>query len=890
MAVQLAENLLAHARQVLAGRAAPVVVTPSSPPPLRWPVWEGAQPSDDYDAGTVGQRPDGRVMVPTNQILEPAGRQVLFPGRANDCALSPDGRLLAVKEIRSLTLIDVREGKVVARLPAAHTFAGILFSRDGQRIYTGDVKGEVLTAQRGARGEWAFGEPLRFPARAPEGTAPPPQLSDGTTLRARNSLPTGLALDRAGETLWVVLNGNNTLAEWNLAANSLRREIPVGKVPFGVALAGTDKAYVSNWGGRAPQTDEPAALAGWEPVLIDPRTNATATGTVSVVSLAMGAVVKTIEVGLHPSAILAGAGGARVFVANTHSDTVSVIDTASDEVVEEIRVAPPEADRFGSSPAALALSPRGDTLFVANATNNAVAVVVLSGRASGLRRGGTANSRVVGYIPTGWYPGGLAITPDGKTLCVANVKGIGSRTPRADGYNSHGHTASVSLIPVPGRHTLARYSARVARNNRLRRLEWLKQLPRPDAKPLPVPERLGEPSVFEHVLYVIKENRTYDQVFGDIDRANGDPSLCLFGREVTPNQHKLVDEFVLLDNFHCSGVLSADGHQWTDEAYVTDYLERAFGGFVRSYPYDGGDAMAYAPTGFLWDNALAHGKTVRSYGEMVKARITPRGTWKELYEDFLAGNRRFRIEARTTVDSLRPHLCPTFIGFPGIVTDVYRAGEFLKELKEFEATGKLPNLMIMLLPNDHTMGTRPGVPTPRAQVADNDLALGRIVDALSHSRFWPKTVVFVTEDDPQAGLDHVDGHRTVGMVLSAYSRRGGKVIHTQYNQTSMVRTIEQILGLPPMNQFDASATPMADCFTPVPDFTPYDHVPNRVPLDEMNPPLSALSGPARHWAEVSEALPLDDIDECDEETFNRVIWHSVKGVDVPYPVLVKKPR
>lgn len=839
--------------------------------PPGWPLWKGDRPADDYDAGAPGERPDGRVMVPTNQILDPAGKQVFFAGRANDCALSPDGKMLAIKDRSSLKLMDTASGDMVASLRVGHTFAGLLWAPDGRTLYSGDLQGNVQVVKRGDGGKWEAGKPLPFAARAP----------------AKASLPVGLALSADGKRLWAVLNGNNTLGEWDLAGEKAGRTIPVGRVPYGVALGPEPKAYVTNWGGRVPRAGEPSAPAPWDPIVIDPRTNSAASGTVSVVDLNAGTVTRTIEAGLHPSAILAGAGGRRIFVANTHSDTVSVIDTATDTVAEQIAVGLKDAGVFGSSPAALALAPDGKVLYVANATNNAVAVVELSATASG-QPGGPAASRVLGAIPTGWYPGGLAVSADGKTLYVANVKGIGARAGREGKYSAYGYMASVSIIPVPDAKTLAGYTARVAKNNRYLRLEEAKRQPRPGAAPRPVPERIGEPSVFEHVVYIIKENRTYDNVFGDIERGNGMPALCLFGREVTPNQHKIVDEFALLDNFHCSGSISADGHQWTDEAYCADYVERSFGGFVRSYPYDGGDAMAYSPCGFIWDNCLAHGKTIRNYGEMVKAKISPKGSWKDLWADYQAGGGKYTIEASTSIDSLRPHTSPTFIGFPGTVTDAYRAGEFLKELKGFEAAGKMPNFIIMLLPNDHTMGTSPGNPTPRAQVADNDLAVGTIVEALSKSKFWPKTAVFITEDDPQAGLDHVDGHRTVGMVISAYSRLRGKVISTQYNQTSMVRTMEQILGLPPMNQLDALATPMADCFGDTPDLTPFVHAPNQVPLDDLTPAKTALTGKALHWAKVSEALPLDDVDECDEELFDRVIWHSVKGVDTPYPRLAKR--
>jgi hypothetical protein len=401
---------------------------------------------------------------------------------------------------------------------------------------------------------------------------------------------------------------------------------------------------------------------------------------------------------------------------------------------------------------------------------------------------------------------------------------------------------------------------------------------------VPVPQRHGEPSVFKHILYVVKENRTYDQLFGDMKEGNGDANLCIFGEEVTPNHHALARQFTLLDNFYCSGVLSADGHSWTDAAYVTDYLEKAFGGFTRSYPDDGRDPLAFPSTGFLWDNALRHKKTLRVYGEFVaEAPYTPPGTtWTDLYNDHKNGTRKVPIRIKVNLKTLEPHTHPTYPYFPLTAPDAYRADLFLEDLREFEKKGEMPNLIHMSLPCDHTEGTRPNFPTPRAMVADNDLALGRIVEAVSKSKFWKDTCILVVEDDPQNGFDHVDGHRTVALAISPCTKRK-YVDHTLYNQTGMVKTIELMLGLPPMNQLDLSATPMRNCFQAAPDLTPYTCVPNKIKLDEMNPPLEKLQGAARYWAEKSLALNLDEGDKADEDTLNRIIWHATRGYDVAYP-------
>jgi YVTN family beta-propeller protein len=579
--------------------------------------------------------------------------------------------------------------------------------------------------------------------------------------------------------------------------------------------------------------------------------------------------------------------GSRLFVANANSDTVSVIDTARDEPIDTIGVKPMQELPYGSAPNALAISGDGGTLFVANGGNNAIAVLDLG------------SGEVKGFIPTGWYPGSVAIVPSADQLVVGNVKGFGSRgidfdisphlrTDRPGGYNSHDYVGSVSLVPIPGEAALAQFTEQVAINMRLPEMNRALDLKPGRTRSVPVPTHPGESSVFKHVLYIIKENRTYDQIFGDMEQGNGDPSLCMFGREVTPNHHALAEEFVLFDNFYCNGVLSADGHQWTDEGYVTDYIEKSFGGFPRSYPYDGDDAIAYSPGGFIWDHVLSKGLSFRVYGEFVKAVIVPpEATWTDIYRDYLDGIRRVEIRARANLHTLEPYLSPRFVGFPGTVQDVYRAREFTEELERFEAEGNLPNFMIMLLPNDHTEGTRPGFPTPRAMVADNDLALGRIVEAVSRSRFWPETVIFVVEDDPQAGVDHVDGRRTVAFCISPYTKRG-YVDSNHYNQNSMLRTMELIMGLPPMTQMDMAANPMLDCFQGEPNLEPYRARPNRIPLDEMNPPVAGLSGEARYFAKKSMELPLDDIDQADEGLFNRILWHSVKGDDVPYPTLQKR--
>jgi YVTN family beta-propeller protein len=850
-----------------------------------WPAAAAKAP----EPPTVGRQIDGRIVVPTNQVLQPAGQRLTFPGRPVDLALTADGRTLVVKNMHNLVFIDVAAARITQtlELPREQPFraaAGNPCARPGfsvvglqmyrGRIYASGSCAQIWVAAKGAEGRYRWDTSLRL--AKPEVGGP--------------ANPAGLALGSDNQ-LWVTATRGNCVQVLDLDRGQPKQVIPVGVAPYMVILPQPDRAYVSNWGGDPPRPGQPQARSSGTPVHINPATGVANRGTVSVLTKVNGAwrQVRTIPVGLHPSGLAASRTGKFVYVANANSDSVSVIDTGTDSVVETISTRPASRLPFGSGANALALSPDGGTLYVANGTNNCLAVVRLGAWAVEPAAGGgprLAKSTVAGLIPTDWYPGAVRLSADGRTLFVANVKGVGSLSqprPASAGKNVHDYLGSVSIIPVPDEARLAADTAMVKANDRLSfSLNGLAP-PRPGMAPTPVPERFGEPSVFEHVIYIIKENRTYDQILGDMPQGNGDPSLVQFGEAVTPNQHALARQFTLLDNFYCSGALSATGHQWTDEAYVTDYLEKTFGAFVRSYPAEGDDPLAFAASGFLWDNALRHGRTFYDFGEFTRTSYTPaHATWADLYADFRHRTHRVKITVHNNIQHLKPYTHPHCPGFPLVTPDVYRARMFIEQLHKWERRGGLPNLVFLWLPQDHTAGTTPGFPTPRAMIADNDLALGRIVEAVSRSKFWPRTVIFVVEDDPQFGLDHVDGHRTVALAISPYTRRRF-VDHTLYNQTGMVKTIELILGLAPMNQLDLSATPMRALFQAKADLTPYRAAPNRVPLDEMNPPLKALTGPRLYWAQKSLELDFSEADQADEETLNRILWHAARGYDAPYP-------
>jgi len=862
----------------------------------------------------VGRVGENRYHTPVNQILTPAGQQVELPGmRPQALALSPDGRLLVTAgKTHDLLVLEPQSGKLLQRVPlpsekqvepapaavSEHilqpdkegqlSFTGLAFAPDGSRIYLANVDGSIKVFGVGKDGTVAG----LFTMRLPPANAP----------RRKPEIPAGLAVSRDGKRLYVALNLSNRLAELDAATGNVLRLWNVGVEPYDVVLAGR-KAYVSNWGGPRPDADSVTGPAGQGTLVrVDPVRYIASEGSVSVIDLSLAephSALRTphsaLLTGLHASGMALSPNGRWLVVANAGSDTLSIIDTRSDLLVETICARQNPADLFGAQPNALTFDKSGKRLFVCNGTQNAVAVFDFA----------PGHSRLLGLIPVGWFPGAVVHDPRRNALYVANIKGVAS-TRTLDpsehaGYNTHQYHGSLSLLKVPSDRDLATHTAVALANMRYPLLKEAALPPRPGQPLRPVPQRPGEPSLIKHVVYIIKENRTYDQVLGDVREGNGDDSLCIFGERITPNQHKLARQFVLLDNTYCSGILSADGHQWADTALATDYMERSFAGFPRSYPdgmeNDDIDALAYSPAGFIWDNAIAHGKTLRDYGEfgITEAR------WKDpakkgspgfldYYHQFTSQSGEIDISSRSAIESLRPYLATNTVGWDLSIPDVFRAAQFIGELKQFEERGDFPNLSIICLPNDHTSGTKARLPTPAAQVADNDLALGQIVEAISRSRFWPQTCVFVIEDDPQDGWDHVSGYRTTAYLASPYTRRG-MTVGTQYNQTSLLRTLELMLGLPPMSQFDATATPMSDCFTDTPDLTPFAAVPSNIPLDQMNPEPRKISDPLlRKDAYASARLPLAQPDQCPEELLNRILWHAMKGSHAPYPEWAARPQ
>ena len=850
--------------------------------------------------GIAGPQANG-FATPNNQFLSPAGRLVELPGmRPTALALSPDGQLLVTSgRTNELLVLDPEMGAVRDRIRfprskipqteetddsvaqtilhpdkrAQLSFTGLTFSPDGSRIYLANVNGDIKV--------FAVGRDEKVSALAcfalPPANAP----------RRAAEIPAGIAVSRDGRKIYVACNLGNRLAEIDAATGQVLRQWDAGVEPFGVALAG-HKAYVSNWGGRRPDANSVTGPAGRGTLVRVDERGIASEGSVSIIDLEHGGEDSEVLTGLHACAIAAAPNGRHVVVANAGSDTLSVIETRTGKIVETICARRQPGDLFGAQPNALAFDRSGKTLFVCNGTQNAVAVI----------RFRPKKSEWLGLIPTGWFPAAIAFDRHRNGIEVASLKSFSHGKKRVSNgkieFNSGQYYGSISLANAPSAKQLAALTQSALDNLRYPLLAQAKLSPRARTPPRPVPERAGEPSVFHHVLYIIKENCAYDQMLGDLPGGNGDLDLCVFGERVAPNMHKAAREFTLLDNTYCCGILSADGHEWSTTAIATDYLEREFAGWPRSYPAGNQpeeiDAMAYSPAGFIWDDALSHGKTIRDFGEFTQTHVhwknparTNTPTFLDNYNDFMDGSNGISYWSEGSVTSLRPCVETNTIGWNLNVPDLYRARQFIRALHGFEQNGQMPDLTLLWLPHDHTSGTKFGFPTPAACVADNDLSFGRVLDAVSHSSFWKDTCIVAIEDDPQNGWDHVNGYRTTAYVVSPYTKRSA-VVSTQYNQTSLLRTMELILGLPPMNQMDATATPMFDCFTDTPDFTPFTAVSNNVPLNTMNPaPKKVADRQLRKDAYISDRLPFEKEDQCPADVLSHIIWRAMKGSQIPYP-------
>ena len=842
-----------------------------------------------YDDSTLKSQ-GALTLMPFNRLVRSAGTVVTFgdprlENHALDFAVLPDNKHLVVEDRYGIAVLDMASRQIVHRWSMRDgsetrslmsTYSGIkAFAYDGH-VYI--VWGAGNTSQSAlVIAEWDTSGIKNVSPVAMKAVAP-----------AKTALPNDIAVQiEAGVPyLYFVLNGNDQLVKMRFADRQIVWTAPTGVAPYGLRVVG-GKVYVTNWAGPVV-TDSSLENAGtpWGTAYTNPVTGATARGSLSIIDAGNGKSLGELALGLHPNAIVCSPDSLYLYICNGNSDNVSVVDVRREAVVDSIPVGlfSGNVTYYGSSPNALATDAAGRMLYVANGFDNAVCAIRLGSTDA---TGGTGRSEVQGYIPTEAYPGGVTLL--NNTLYVANLEAKGPWVPgpasggSAQAYTIHQDLASISIIPLPSKKELKSYSRAVREQSLLFRLALTNRAPRKDVAPRPVPARIGEPSVFKHVVYIIKENKTYDQVYGDVPEGRGMPQLCIYGDSVTPNQHRLSHDFSLLDNYYASGKSSAEGHQWADAAMTSDYVEKMVRAWFRSYPHRQEDALVYNRNGFIWNNALDHGKKVRVYGEACTTRYDPALKWADIYKGW-QDQRDQGFVNTTTIARLRPIISPAYPDCDNLVfTDQLRADIFIHDLHaaEEQSGDNLPDLMVLSLPDDHTAGISPNFPVPQAMVADNDLAVGRIIEAITHSRFWDSTVVFITEDDSQSGWDHISASRTTGLVISPYSVIG-HAIHTNYNQTGIVRTIEQILSLPPMNVMDATALPLFDCFSDQKAAYTYTHLANIVPLDKMNKAMAATKGREANYARASATEAFKDVDGGNDELMNRILWFAAKG-EQPYP-------
>ena len=775
--------------------------------------------------------PDGRTtLLPNGWRLQPAGRAVTLGNMPLGMLESPTGRYLVVSMSGylqpGLAVVDTRRMDVEERVTLENAWLGLAWNPDGSHLYSSEANANAVR-------EFTFAGGMVSARRT---FALPPAQGD--------TFVGGLAVSPDGQALYAVRVFARSLSRIDLKTGEVTNTVDFPVEPYTCIVSPDGRTvFVSLWGGAKVLMFDAGTLAP----------------------------VGAIDVGEHPNAMALSSDGRRLFVACANTNAVWEIDVPSRRALEQIAVALYPDAPDGTTPNGLSLSPDGRTLLVANADNNDVAVVDVSNPGA---------ARVQGFIPTGWYPTDVLFSHDGRRIFILSGKGLSSRANpdgpspnrrRPDGqYTANMLKGTVSVLATPDAAALEQYTKTVYALTPYKDATRLAPAGAPADSPIPA--KVGGSSPIKHVFYIIRENRTYDQVLGDVREGNGDPGLTLFGAKVTPNAHALVHQFVLLDNFYVNAEVSYDGHEFSTAAYATDVTEKLYqtnyAGRGSPYLAEGvgpnrtpyGDLAAPAD-GYIWDACRRAGVSVRDYGEFVHEMRGPQGSPE--------GPRGNAGAVEASVPGLQGLIDPDYPQFNLRITDQHRVDEWTKEFRAFERDGKLPSLSIIRLPNDHTAYTAPGMPTPQAMVADNDLALGRIVEAISHSRYWKDSAIFVVEDDAQSGPDHVDAHRSVALILSPYVRHDA-VDHTMYTTAGILRTMELILGLPPMSQYDAAATPAYNAFQATPDLTPFTHLPAQIPLDQRN---SARA----YGAAVSKRMNLAEADRVPDLEGDEILWKAIKG-------------
>ena len=765
-----------------------------------------------------------RVGLPNGWSLSPVGKSFALGDLPLNMAVSTSGKYIAVtnngQSVQSVQLIDTKTDQVLHTEIIKKSWYGLKFSADEKWLYASGGNDNWIIKYAVKNSHLVLADSIKL------GEKWPVKIS-----------PSGIEIDNSRNRLWVVTKEDNSLYVVDLATKKILFKQSLGAEAYACILSPDKKyIYITVWGGDK----------------------------VLVINAANFAVEKTIVVGDNPNEMCLSKNGRYLFVANANDNSVSVVDTRDSKIIETLNAALFPDAPSGSTSNGVALSGDEKTLYVANADNNCLAVFDFS-------KPGYSKSK--GFIPTGWYPTNVKVL--GKKIYVTNGKGFSSsanvkgpdptkkdqevhyqqsdynRQQQKMDYIGGLFKGTMSIITVPSEKLLSQYSEAVYKNT-----PYTKEKEKVSAgeEGNPIPRKVGDASPIKYVFYIIKENRTYDQVLGDVAAGNGDTSLVLFGEKITPNQHKLVNEFVLLDNFYVDGEVSADGHNWTMGAYATDYLEKnwptSYGNRGGSYPGEGQREIANNKGGFIWDLCKRSGVSYRTYGE-------------------------FADDNKPNIPVLKDHFSTTYTGWNMGVRDTTRFHQWQREFDSMIVVKAVPQFNSLRFGNDHTEGLRKGRPTPYAHAADNDLAVGLFIEHLSKSPIWNESVVFIVEDDAQNGPDHVDAHRTTAYVAGGYVKRKF-VDHSMYSTSSMLRTIELILGMPPMTQYDAAAESMWRCFSNTADPTGFTAVASNIDLTEKNTAVN-------EWQKRSESFNLAKEDAIPDLEFSKVLWHGLKGDDIPFP-------
>jgi len=786
----------------------------------------------------------GNQLFANSELFNPAGQILnLAQGtRVLNLDLAQHQKFVVVKKNTGITVVSADSFKVISQFDYEKDEAGSMFGltlddNDSTLYFTG-AKKNLYAGIIDQSGLFT--------------------LTKKIDLSAGNKTTTPLGIGLSDHNIaFVALAIPNEVAVVDIAQGKVLSKIPVGVCPYAVVISKDKRfAFVSNFGGPHPKKGDRTEKSAGTDVAVDDRSVALR-GSVTVIDIPFRKAIAEITTRIHPESMVLSPDGKLLYVTDESGDGISVIDAATFKVIHTISTKPDPSLPYGSLTTALAFSPDGKVLYASNAGNNSIALIDPA----------KPQNAAYGFIAGGGFPG--AVCTDGHYLFIGNV------TPLKQ--------ESLQKVVLPqNKAQLAAYTSKAKKGFHFIEMLRTEAEANLKAKPVPVPVNTGEPSAIKHVVYIIRENKKFDQELGDIGIGNCDPELVQFGEAVTPNAHQLAREFLLLDNYYCNGVNSSDGHQWAIQGITTPYHEKDFSGGRCAYDF-GTDPLCYAGCGFIWDHLLRKGISFRNFGETDLAEVTKGKTWTNIYTAWKDKSDSVWYKCSYQMGNLEKYSDLRYPGWNLTVTDQVRADWFIKALQEYEVKGNLPEFIILYLPNDHTSGYGENVPTPRAYVADNDLATGRVVEALTKSSFWKDMAVFINEDDPQSGTDHVDAHRSVCYIASPFAKRH-TLLSKFYNQSSVLHTICQIFGVQPFNQLVAMAPLMTDCFVKNPDYSGYNAVSPSVALDEMNPPKDKMSKTTAMLAPLTQKMDFSKPDLIDRDAliFSRYIWSTIYG-DKPFP-------